>query len=185
MAILPHQEIQERIETDHLIVNGDLGECLGPASYELRMGSIRSIEGGTGTVLRPAEEFVIKPGASVLIGTVEEVHLPDDLAGMLFLKSSLGRAGYMPWSQGYVDPGYKGSLTIALHNFAGAIKIFSAHQKVCHLVFVKLSAKTTKPYNGPYSGSTGATGTKEKGPMVIGSSGLQILTNARETIYLN
>ncbi len=181
MSVLPYQEIQKRIRADNLIVKGDLDKCLGPASYELRIGSIQLIEGGTETVLKPGEEFVMKPAASVLIGTVEEVHLPDDLAGMLFLKSSLGRAGYIPWSQGYVDPGYKGSLTIVLHNFAGKIQLFSGHQKICHLVFVKLTAKTTNPYDGEYSGSTGATGTKQKGPLVIGSSGLQLLTTALGT----
>lgn len=153
-------------------------DCLGPATYELRIGSIQLIEGGAETVLKPGEEFVMKPAASVLIGTVEEVNLPDDLAGLLFLKSSLGRAGYIPWSQGYVDPGYRGSLTIALHNFAGKIQIFEGHQKICHLVFIKLTSKTQNPYEGLYSDSRGATGTKQKGPIVIGSSGLQLLTNA-------
>jgi deoxycytidine triphosphate deaminase len=186
MAILPYQEIQERIKADNIITNAHIGECLGPASYELRVGSIRSIEGGAATVLKPDEQFVIKPGASVLIGTLEEVHLPGDIGGLLFLKSSLGRAGYIPWSQGYVDPGYNGSLTIALHNFAGAIKIFSGGQRICHLVLLQLKAPTTKPYTGPYTGSIGATGTKEQGPIVIGaSSGLQIVTSTREAIYLN
>jgi dCTP deaminase len=178
MSILPYQEILKRIKTDKLISLGDVDKCLGPASYELRIGSIQLIEGGTETVLKPGEEFVMKPAASVLIGTVEEVDMPDDLAGLLFLKSSLGRAGYIPWAQGYIDPGYKGSLTIALHNFAGKIQLFSGHQKICHLVFHQLTAKTTNPYDGEYSGSRGATGSKQKTPIVVGSSGLQLLSAA-------
>lgn len=176
MSILPYQEIRKRIKDDKLLVDADLDNCLGPASYELRIGSIQLIEGGSDTVLKPGEEFVMKPAASVLVGTVEEVRLPPDLAGILYLKSSLGRAGYIPWSQGYVDPGYSGSLTIVLHNFAGRIQLFSGHQKICHIVFFKLTEATTNPYDGEYSGSTGATASKQKSPIVIGSSGLQLLS---------
>jgi deoxycytidine triphosphate deaminase len=104
MSILPYQEIQRRIKADGLIHGADLDSCLSPASYELRIGSIRPIEGESERKLAKGEEFVMKEGASVLVGTLEEVRLPDDVAGFLFLKSSLGRSGYVPWSQGYVDP---------------------------------------------------------------------------------
>ena len=182
MSILPYQEIQRRIKADGLIHGADLDSCLSPASYELRIGSIRPIEGESERKLAKGEEFVMKEGASVLVGTLEEVRLPDDVAGFLFLKSSLGRSGYVPWSQGYVDPGYNGGLTIALHNFAGKLQLFAGHQKICHIVFVKLTAPTTNPYDGEYSGSTGATASKDRTPIVISPAGFQLISKAFGTV---
>jgi dCTP deaminase len=125
MSILPYQEIQKRIDENQLVTNANKDSCLGPASYELRIGSLRLFaEGSAEQKLETGQKFVMEPGASALIGTLEEVRMPADVAGFLFLKSSLGRSGYIPWSQGYVDPGYKGSLTIALHNLAGKLLTF-------------------------------------------------------------
>lgn len=172
MSILPYQEIQNLIKTKKLITNADLDKCLSPASYELRIGSVKDFGGGEETKLDVGQRIVMEPGASALIGTLEEVHLPSDIAGFLYLKSSLGRAGYIPWSQGYVDPGYRGSLTIALHNIAGKLQLFEYNQKICHLVLMKLTKATSNPYDGEYSGSTGATEAKQKPPIVIGASGV-------------
>lgn len=171
MSILPYQEIQKRIDADQLIANANKNLCLGPASYELRIGSVRQFtEGAPEQKLESGQKFVMEPGASALIGTLEELRMPADLGGFLFLKSSLGRAGYIPWAQGYVDPGYKGSVTIALHNVAGKLQLFEHAQKICHVIFVKLTAETTNPYQGEYADSKGAVASKQKPTIVISAS---------------
>jgi dCTP deaminase len=171
MSILPYQEIYRRIQAGELLNNANADLCLGPASYELRIGSVKSFADAHDQKLEAGQKFVMEPGASALIGTLEEVRMPPDLCGFLFLKSSLGRSGYIPWSQGFVDPGYKGSLTISLHNAAGKLQLFEGHAKICHLAFMKLTAETTNPYESEYQGSKGATGSKQKPPIVISSSG--------------
>jgi len=53
------------------------------------------------------EPFVLHPGEFVLGSTYESVSLPDDLAGRLEGKSSLGRLGLLTHSTaGFIDPGY-------------------------------------------------------------------------------
>jgi len=65
------------------------------------------------------EPFVLHPGEFVLGQTLEWVELPDDLVARLEGKSSLGRLGLLIHSTaGYVDPGWKGKLTLELSNVA-------------------------------------------------------------------
>ena len=65
------------------------------------------------------EAFILHPGEFVLGQTVEWVELPDDLVARLEGKSSLGRLGLLIHSTaGYVDPGWKGKLTLELSNVA-------------------------------------------------------------------
>ena len=53
------------------------------------------------------EPFVLHPGEFVLAATLETFSLPDDLAGRLEGKSSLGRLGLLTHSTaGFIDPGF-------------------------------------------------------------------------------
>ncbi len=55
------------------------------------------------------EPFVLHPGEFVLASTLEVVTLPDDIAGRLEGKSSLGRLGLLTHSTaGFIDPGFSG-----------------------------------------------------------------------------
>ena len=64
--------------------------------------------------LEDGEPFVLQPGQFCLGNTWEEVTLPDDVVGRLEGKSSLGRLGLVIHSTaGYVDPGFRGHLTLS------------------------------------------------------------------------
>ena len=55
------------------------------------------------------EPFILHPGEFVLGSTFEVVTLPDDVAGRLEGKSSLGRLGLLTHSTaGFIDPGFSG-----------------------------------------------------------------------------
>ena len=65
------------------------------------------------------EPFILHPGEFVLGSTYEIVSLPDDLAGRLEGKSSLGRLGLLTHSTaGFIDPGFTGHVTLELSNVA-------------------------------------------------------------------
>ena len=56
----------------------------------------------------PGEPFVLHPGEFVLGSTWNAASLPDDLAGRLEGKSSLGRLGLLTHSTaGFIDPGFR------------------------------------------------------------------------------
>src|SRR5260370_36011945 len=63
----------------------------------------------------PGEPFVLHPGEFVLGSTLELCTLPDDLAGRLEGKSSLGRLGPLtPPTAGFIHPGFSGHVTLEL-----------------------------------------------------------------------
>jgi dCTP deaminase len=65
------------------------------------------------------EAFILHPGEFVLASTYEVITLPDDIAGRLEGKSSLGRLGLLTHSTaGFIDPGFSGHITLELSNVA-------------------------------------------------------------------
>ena len=65
------------------------------------------------------QPIIIHPREFILGETVEYFEIPDDLVGRLEGKSSLGRLGIIIHSTaGYVDPGFKGTLTLEISNLA-------------------------------------------------------------------
>lgn len=168
MAVIPYQEIFRRIQDENLIEMADTQNCIGPSSYEIRIGTARGVSDSKAFEIAEGEEFAMKPMSHLLIGSIEKVNIPNDLCATLFLKSKLGRGGFMPWGQGLVDAGYSGHLTISLINMSPHPKIFSGGEPLCHLIFQELTAPTSSPYHGVYNGSLGAEGPREKPMLVLG-----------------
>src|SRR5207244_11357486 len=82
------------------------------------------------TLVEPKDDdpFVLHPGEFVLGSTLEVVTLPDDLAGRLEGKSSLGRLGLLTHSTaGFIDPGCSEPITLELSNVSNLpIKLHTA-----------------------------------------------------------
>ena len=76
------------------------------------------------------QPFMLHPGEFVLGSTLESIEIPDDLVARLEGKSSLGRIGLLMHSTaGYVDPGWKGHLTLELSNVANLpITLYARHE---------------------------------------------------------
>ncbi len=61
--------------------------------------------------------YALQPGEFCLASTREVFNLPEDIAAMYFLKSSLARSGLDHLKAGFADPGWNGSvLTLEFHN---------------------------------------------------------------------
>jgi dCTP deaminase len=102
----------------------------------------------------PDEPFVIHPGEFVLGRTLEWVELPDDVVARIEGKSSLGRLGLIVHATaGFVDPGFKGSLTLELANLTRIpIRLYSG-LPIAQLSFVTLDAPALRPYGHEQLGS--------------------------------
>jgi dCTP deaminase len=100
------------------------------------------------------EPFVLHPGEFVLGQTLEWVELPNDLVARLEGKSSLGRLGLLIHSTaGYVDPGWKGNLTLELSNVANLPIALYFGMKIGQISFFKMSSPVERPYGSPGLGS--------------------------------
>ena len=100
------------------------------------------------------EPFILHPGEFVLASTYEVVSLPDDIAGRLEGKSSLGRLGLLTHSTaGFIDPGFDGHVTLELSNVATLpIKLWPG-MKIGQLCLFRLSSPAEHPYGSAVYGS--------------------------------
>ena len=100
------------------------------------------------------EPFVLHPGEFVLGQTLEWVELPDDLVARLEGKSSLGRLGLLIHSTaGYVDPGWKGKLTLELSNVATLPIALYCGMRIGQISFLTMSSPVERPYGSAGLGS--------------------------------
>ncbi|CAM3949961.1 MULTISPECIES: dCTP deaminase [Tsukamurella] len=110
----------------------------------------------------PGEPFVLHPGEFVLGSTLEVCSLPDDLAGRLEGKSSLGRLGLLTHSTaGFIDPGFSGHITLELSNVANLPITLWPGMKIGQLCLFRLSSPAENPYG---SAATGSKYQGQRGP---------------------
>jgi len=100
------------------------------------------------------EPFILHPGEFVLGQTLEWVELPNNLVARLEGRSSLGRIGLLIHSTaGYVDPGWKGNLTLELSNVANLPIALYYGMKIGQISFFRMSSPVDRPYGSPDLGS--------------------------------
>jgi dCTP deaminase len=98
--------------------------------------------------------FILHPGEFVLGSTLEHIELPDDLVARLEGKSSLGRIGLVIHSTaGFVDPGWKGHLTLELSNLARLPITLYHGMKIGQISYLRLSTPADRLYGSEGLGS--------------------------------
>jgi dCTP deaminase len=113
--------------------------------------------------------FVIHPGEFVLGTTVEWVEMPEDLVARIEGKSSLGRLGLIVHATaGFVDPGFRGSLTLEITNLTRVPIVLWPGKPIAQLSFMALDRPAERPYGHPelgshYHGQTEATESRYEG----------------------
>jgi dCTP deaminase len=122
--------------------------------YEVIDPSIEQSELTREVAVAPDEFFILHPGEFVLASTYEVITLPDDIAGRLEGKSSLGRLGLLTHSTaGFIDPGFSGHITLELSNVANLpVKLYPG-MKIGQLCLIKLSSPAEHPYGSALYGS--------------------------------
>lgn len=178
--VLSDRDIRKAIRDGRLFVDPYEDALVQPASIDLRLGSKflifrrtqqpfidvrQSVEHFTEKVeIDSAIPFMLHPGEFALGVTLEEVHLPPDIVGRLDGKSSLGRLGLVVHSTaGFVDPGWKGNLTLELSNLANLPISLYYGMKVSQLSFMELTSPAENPYG---SKGLGSKYQGQDGPMV-------------------
>ena len=75
-------------------------------------------------------------------------------------RSSIGRIGLFIQNAGWVDPGFKGQITLELYN-ANSLPIrLRVGRRICQLVFCKMDQQAKNPYDGKYQGQRFSTGSR-------------------------
>ena len=169
--ILSDKTIIKMLEEKSLKIEPLESEQIQPASVDIRLGNTFSIVDDTPSGIITLEKeisyktitadtYLIMPGQFVLATTMEYFELPDDLTAFVEGRSSLGRMGLFIQNAGWVDPGFKGEITLELYNANRCAIELKAGSRVGQLVFAKMDDVALNPYNGKYQGQTGATGSR-------------------------
>lgn len=169
--ILSDKTLMKMLEEKTLVVEPLEKEQIQPASIDIRLGNTFSIVEDTSTGIINLENeikyktittdsYILLPNQFVLATTMEYFDLPDDLTAFVEGRSSLGRMGLFIQNAGWVDPGFKGEITLELYNANRCAIELKAGRRVGQLVFAKMDDTALNPYNGKYQGQKGATGSR-------------------------
>ncbi|MGD1005539.1 MAG: dCTP deaminase [Methanoregulaceae archaeon] len=139
--ILSSTAIRKRLGEDSL--KGDLvirpysEESQQPASYDLRAN----------------KDILLVRGMCTLLSSLEWVELSHDIAATLRCRSSFGRRGVL-LGAGFVDPGFRGHLTLCLTNLGNADITVRQNERIVQMVFHEVKGGN-QTYQGRYQDSNG------------------------------
>jgi dCTP deaminase len=168
--LLSDRDIRAEVEAGRLAVEPWDAALVQPSSVDVRLDRFfRVFNNSRYTHIDPSvqqdeltalvepegdEPFVLHPGEFVLGSTLEIVTLPEDLAGRLEGKSSLGRLGLLTHSTaGFIDPGFTGHITLELSNVANLPITLWPGMKIGQLCLFRLSSAAEHPYGSAVYGS--------------------------------
>lgn len=143
--ILSDTLIKKRIQDGDLILDPYNEASQQPASYDLR-----------------AEETTfLSHGACTLVPSLEWVELPADVAATLRCRSSFGRRGILIGG-GFVDPGFRGQLTLCLVNMGAEDVVVEKEERIVQII-MQTVAGGDRLYEGRYQDSRGAVANRDSG----------------------
>ena len=168
--LLSDRDIRAEIQSGRVGLDPFDEEMIQPSSVDVRLDRyFRVFENHRYSYIDPAveqpdltreittegdESFVLHPGEFVLASTFEVITLPDDVAGRLEGKSSLGRLGVLTHSTaGFIDPGFSGHITLELSNVANLPVTLHPGMKIGQLCLFRLSSPAEHPYGSAKYGS--------------------------------
>ena len=179
---LSDRDIRARLARGDLVVRplDDPDRQVQPASIDLRLGNeflvfknvrlpvLRVDEPGLveriGETVRieDGDEFILHPGEFALGSTYEWVEIPDDLVAKVEGRSSLGRlAVIVHATAGFIDPGFKGTITLELSNLGRVPVALKPKMRVSQIAL----AQMTSPAERPYGEARGSKYQGQRGPV--------------------
>ena len=106
-----------------------------------------------------SEGYVLMPPHSFMLGhSVETIYMPDNLLALCIGKSSYARCGVII-NVTPIEPGWKGEITIEIHNTTPQMAKIYANEGIAQLIFFRGDACNTtyKDRNGKYMNQVGVT----------------------------
>lgn len=165
--VLADHQIREKIhEYGGIYVHPYDSSAVQPASIDLRLGAEFIKYGISSEPIDPAnpdnsklvrfstEELILYPGEFVLGTTLERIGVGSTISARVEGKSTLGRLGLIIHSTaGFVDPGFKGNITLEMTNINTRPIFLRAGMRICQISFTEMDAPAEMPYGHEQLGS--------------------------------
>ena len=143
--LLSHQSILDCM-ANGVLENGQ-DENAGPVSYDLTTQNFFTSKESYRQALTT---YMLNPGDSVFVASVEIINLPDDLACSVLVKNSRLREGLRLDAPLYF-PGHRTRVFFRITNVSGDSITLDTGKGIAQLAFEKLDRPTDKPYVGAFS----------------------------------
>jgi dCTP deaminase len=166
--ILSDRDIQRRLQDGSLTITpiDNPEQQIQPASVDLRLGNefivwpypqepshivdVRSQDSITRNQAswkaQPGMGFLLRAGEFALGTTIERVSVPFDLVGRLEGRSSVARLGLIVHAAGWIDPGFRGQITLELRNISSTPIRLWPDMRICQIAFHELTTPVDRPY---------------------------------------
>lgn len=169
--ILSSHGLKEKLQSKEIIINHIEDHQIQPASIDLRLADEfmvvdehqhELIDLKTAIKYREikANSIVIPPKSFILAKTMEYLEIPLDHVAFVEGRSSIGRLGLFIQNAGWIDPGFKGTITLELFNACNVPIKLEAGRRICQIVFVTMDKKLDVGYSGKYLGQLSVTGSR-------------------------
>ena len=159
------RSIKEAIREGNILVSPLAEGAVQPASVDLHMGNCAlKVNVNCELYLDPFKDhdykmeisvisndgIFVHPGSFTLVATKEWIELGSNIAGRLEGVSSLARMGLIVHATGgWVDPGWKGCLTLELVNVGPLPVLIRPGMKIAQIAFISLTTPAERPYGHP------------------------------------
>jgi len=175
--LLSDRDIKAALATGRIKITPqvDFKIQLGSCSVDLHLGNIFRVFNHTKTPyldpqdpktlvdvtsevkIAEGEAYTLHPSEFALGMTQEYIEMPDDLAGRLEGRSSIGRLGVIVHSTAAnIDSGFRGNITLELANMGMIPVMLRPGMRICSISFETLSSPSEVPYhnkaNAKYAG---------------------------------
>lgn len=168
MSILSDKHIVEKIKNGEIVVNPLSSIDVQPSSIDLHLSEELKTINGESIILFEDEPYDLKPGEFILGSTSEWVEIPNNIVAIVEGRSSVGRLGITAHiTAGYIDPGFKGNITLEIANVSNQKFQLKKEMSICQIVFHELSSECENPYgskklNSKYQNSKGTINSRLK-----------------------
>ena len=102
------------------------------------------------------DSFIIYPHKFMLATTRETVSLSPEYTAFIEGRSSIGRKGLFIHNAGFIDPGFKGQITLELYNASERPLKIHVGMRICQMIVCKVLG-TCSAYDGKYVNQKGVT----------------------------
>lgn len=177
--VLSDRDIRKALAEGHLVIDSLNDDRIQPASVDLTLDytvlvpppyfkrsnwptgahsiDLNNVKGGLDKEpweTHHTDNFTLSPGEFILGSTIERVEIPDFLVARVEGKSSLGRLGLLVHATaGYIDPGFKGKITLEIYNLNYRTIVLHPEKAICQLSFGSLTSPAEYPYGHEKIGS--------------------------------
>ena len=167
-GVLSRREIVELVRSGSLVVHGLDEDAIGPNGLDLSIGeeycqitpSTEPVDTADKTSVRRVyvcgtsrDVIELLPNNRYLLHTREYIRMPEDVVGLVNLRSTYARLGLLA-PPTVVDAGFEGQITIEVAAPPYPLRLHFG-ERILHLVLVRMEGSAR--YDGRYQGQTGVT----------------------------